>query len=196
MAATVYNKELVYQKKEFTQLLSFCELYAEQFSSQSENVEYSPSKKKRRKASSTNNNKTYETDQEYVVEDLLDIRVNNKGEKQVMVRWEGYLRPTWEPYESIKEQLPDMIVELEEKLSNPHNNTGGNEHNEIIHTFLLDYITKNNVSVKYRWSAEALNALEYESLNYGLPINETTEGLRKKIMYLVRNQNSVAIENQ
>src|SRR6185437_3875951 len=32
MAATVYNKELVYQTKEFSQLLHFCELYAEQFS--------------------------------------------------------------------------------------------------------------------------------------------------------------------
>ena len=34
IAATVYNKELVYQKKEFSQLLHFCEVYAEQFSPQ------------------------------------------------------------------------------------------------------------------------------------------------------------------
>ena len=51
-----------------------------------------------------------------MVEALLRIRDNGQGEKQVRVRWEGYRRETWEPYESIKQQLPEMMAELEHEL--------------------------------------------------------------------------------
>ena len=54
---------------------------------------------------------------QYVVEELVDVRVNKEGEKQVLVKWEGYRRRTWEPYSSMKEQLPVVVAELERRLA-------------------------------------------------------------------------------
>ena len=56
------------------------------------------------------------TDKEYIVEKLVNIRVNNEGEKQVSVKWQGYRHPTWEPYSAIQNQLPELMAKLEQEL--------------------------------------------------------------------------------
>jgi hypothetical protein len=114
----VYNKEQVYQKREFALLLSFCEEYAarhahggqsqekvgnneEQDATDSDRVRQT---RQRRKRSREPNNATDDAE-EFVVEKLVRIRVNKRHGKQVLVLWEGYRRPTWEPYDSIYAQL-------------------------------------------------------------------------------------------
>jgi Chromo (CHRromatin Organisation MOdifier) domain len=224
IAATVYNKELVYQKKEFSQLLHFCEVYAEQFSPQrntssqqapqkeeSDDSQRKSRKKRKQPQSLSTKSRSKQqqqplsvstiemTDKEYIVEKLVNIRVNNEGEKQVSVKWQGYRHPTWEPYSAIQNQLPELMAKLEQELldleeeqnqrqKSESNTVPDNDHDQIVTTFLTAYITEHHITAKYRWSPNQLNALEYASINYHLPINETTDKLKKKIMHLVRQQ--------
>ena len=117
IAATVYNKDVIYQHKVFAQLLLFCETYSERYaynrqterptqvsesSSEKGNAELSghrrSSRKRSRVVSAHSTDAAQDTEvAEYVVEAVLDVRVNKHGEKQVQVKWEGYDRPTWEP---------------------------------------------------------------------------------------------------
>jgi hypothetical protein len=135
----VYNKEAVYQKKEFALLLHFCEMYAQRYAydrqgeedGQAESGEdegdavdnqfelsAASSPTRARAAARTSHNKkkhpveSTEQAREFVVDKLTDIRVDNQGEKQVQVQWEGYKRRTWKPFHSIRLQLPDMLAEL------------------------------------------------------------------------------------
>jgi hypothetical protein len=55
-------------------------------------------------------------------------------------------------------------------------------------SYIYTTLTEHHITAKYRWSPNQLNALEYASINYHLPINETTDKLKKKIMHLVRQQ--------
>ena len=132
VASTVYNKELVYQKKEFSQLLQFCELYAEQFAPslrtaptfasnrrshskiekkinlnrqkrrKTDHSSSASSGKSRREAQSQSVSQTEMTQEEYTVEELVNIRINDQGVKQILIKWEGYRRRTWEPYSEIE----------------------------------------------------------------------------------------------
>ena len=103
MAATVYNKDLIYQHKAFAQLLLFCETYSERYAydrrdppralaalspandSEAELSGRRRSSRKRRRETISHGADTRQDggEDEYVVEALLDVRVSKHGEKQV-----------------------------------------------------------------------------------------------------------------
>jgi Chromo (CHRromatin Organisation MOdifier) domain len=95
---------------------------------------------------------------EYAVEKLIDVRMDDQAMKQVLVKWEGYRRRTWEPYESIQKQLYEMVEELEQQLSSaicvdgmddPSTGSGDNG-TDSRRAFLQDYIDKHNIGASYR----------------------------------------------
>ena len=204
MARTVYNKELVYQAKQFAQLLMFCERYSERFaydrralgeglSNNVVEVDTLARRRSRRKRSrepehvkndnsrdQREENEEEEEEEEYVVEALTRIRINDQGEKQVRVRWEGYRRETWEAYASIKLQLPEMVEELEAEHINEEQ-----DEDSTLSTFVREYIERHKVDRSYRWRSDRLNVLELEAGDHRPPIKKTAEELRKRIMGMV-----------
>ena len=110
----------------------------------------------------------------------MDVRVTKQGLKQVHVRWEGYLRCTWEPYESIREQLPDMLAALEESLV-PEVETEADE----VQAFVTDYIAARHIDSTYRWVPDRLVALENAASTHDPPVKVTVDRLQKCIMQLV-----------
>ena len=188
VASSVYNKELIYQQQQFNQLLVFCESYSDRFA-YDRDVDVAPQPKAtveekvsdRRRSSRKRNRALLQTNQssetneveaekEYVVEALLRTRDNGQGRKEVRVRWEGYMRETWEPYDFMKQQLPEMMAELEiTELG-----TSKDEKSSMLSAFLKDYITEYGVDSAYRWQPDRLNTLEL-----------TAKELRKRIMRLV-----------
>ena len=206
MAATVYNKDVVYQQKVFAQLLLFCETYSERFAYDRVQVEprmeepnqgaadvstrrRSSRKRIRGKVSGSSVSGEDEAEgEEYVVEALLDIRVNVGGEKQVHVKWAGYLRATWEPYQSMKQQLPEMLVKLEQDLAKADGVTNENNDDEesMVRAFLIDYIATHNVCRGYRWLPDRLNDLELAVQGHSPRIKQSMKELRKKMMQLVK----------
>ena len=203
MAATVYNKDVIYQHKVFAQLLLFCETYSERYSydrppaaapSSSEGEQTEMLSDRRRRRSSKKRSRedvVHDSDaagrDEYVVEALLDVRVNKLGEKQVRVKWEGYHRTTWEPYESMRQQLPDMLAQLENGLAHADDDDDKEEKEEkdveesAVHAFLLQYIATHRVGRGYRWWPDRLNTLELAAEG----IKQTGAQLRRKMMRLV-----------
>ena len=207
IAATVYNRELIYQQQEFAVLLRFCELYSSRFSYDGgvngigsdvipadENEGNTESKatrsgRKRRSvalplgvAQAVRELKRRASVSTYVVEELVDVRVTKQGIQQVQVRWEGYLRCTWEPYESIREQLPDMLATLEEALaSDSEDEDNANE----LQSFLDGYITAHHIDALYRWTPDRLVALEHASDTHHPPIKLTVDRLQKSIVQFV-----------
>jgi hypothetical protein len=198
VASTVYNKELIYQQKQFNELLVFCESYSDRFAydrdvnvvSQPEVVEEEVSdrrrsrrKRNREVAQNSKSDETIEvgTVKEYVVEALLRIRDDVQGHKEVRVRWEGYKRETWEPYDFMKQQLPEMMAELEiAELE-----TSDDEESSVLSTFLKDYIAQHGVDSAYRWRPDRLNTLELAAESRCPPVKLTAKELRKRIMRLV-----------
>ena len=209
VASTVYNKELIYQQKQFNQLLMFCESYSHRFAYDRDvNVMPQPkavdenvsdrrrSRRKRNREVVANDVDTETTETEYVVEALLRIRDDGRGQKEVRVRWEGYKRETWEPYDSMKQQLPEMMAELEmtelemaevemAQLKMAELETSDDEEGNVLNTFLRDYITKHGVDSAYRWRPDRLNTLELAAESYCPPVKLTARELRKRIMALV-----------
>ena len=123
---------------------------------------------------------------EYVVEALLDVRVSNHGEKQVQVKWEGYHRATWEPYQSMKQQLTEMLVQLESKLARASDEEDEEEEEEsAVHAFLVEYIATHKVDRGYRWRPDRLNTLEEAAEGHCPRIRQTGLELRKKTMRMV-----------
>ncbi len=198
VASTVYNKELVYQQKQFNQLLAFCESYSDRFAydrdvnvvSQPEVVEEEVSdrrrsrrKRNRQVVQTMKDNGTHEvgTVKEYVVEALLRLRNDGQGQKEVRVRWEGYKRETWEPYDYMKQQLPEMMAELEMAELE----TSDDEESSILSTFLKDFIAQHGVDSAYRWRPDRLNTLELAAESHCPPVKLTAKELRKRIMRLV-----------
>jgi integrase len=201
VAGTVYNKELIYQQQQFAQLLIFCESYSERYAYDRSVSVPSPSEKaaaeealgQRRsrrkrnrevvesKESQVNESAGGDDEEEYVVEALLRIRENDKGDKQVLVRWEGYRRETWEPYESIKQQLPDMMAALER--GGP--GTDAAEEEKTVSEFLSEFIARQRVDRAYRWRPDRLNVLELAAADHRPPIKLTAEELRRRIMAVV-----------
>jgi hypothetical protein len=195
MARTVYNKELVYQAKQFAQLLLFCERYSERFAydrvavveEPSNNVEVDGSalRRSRRKRSRESEHDSVDQredkeEEEYVVEALTRIRVNDQGERQVRVRWEGYRRETWEPYACIKLQLPEMMAELEAERIDEEQ-----DEESTLAAFVREYIARHQVDRAYRWRPDRLNVLELEAGDHRPPIKKTAEELRRRIMTMV-----------
>ena len=209
MAATVYNKDVIYQHKVFAQLLLFCEMYSQRYSynRQAEHpiqisesppdegeAELSGDRRSTRKRSrveaahSTDARQDTEGD-EYVVEAMLDVRVNKHGEKQVQVKWEGYHRATWEPYQSMKQQLPDMLDKLENDLDEADDLEEAqkvrDDEESMVHAFLIGYIATHKVDRGYRWWPDRLNTLEMAAEAHKPRIRQTGQELRKKMMQLV-----------
>jgi hypothetical protein len=203
MARTVYNKELVYQAKQFAQLLSFCERYSERFAYDRRVVVEEPmtstlvngsvprrSRRKRSRESEHVNNDSSgdqredkekeEEEEEYVVEALTRIRVNDQGERQVRVRWQGYRKETWEPYESIKHQLPGMVAELEAGRIDEEQ-----DEESTLTAFIREYIARHEVDRTYRWRPDRFNVLEQEAGDHRPPIKITAEELRRRIMTMI-----------
>ena len=214
MAATVYNKDIMYQQKAFAQLLLFCETYSARYAYDGQaaaaaadpllrgerraRAEPSPPSdgqaelpgRRRRSSRKRNRETTSHSTDEYMVEAVLDIRVNKRGEKQVQVKWAGYHRATWEPYQSMKQQLPEMLVTLESKLARASDEEDEEEEEEeeeegTVRVFLIEYIAMHKVDRGYRWRPDRLNTLEQAAEGHCPRIRQTGLELRKKMMRLV-----------
>ena len=216
MAATVYNKDLIYQHKAFAQLLLFCETYSERYAfdrqasadqaraqaaeqpiatakspgneTKAELFGRRRSSRKRDREMALHGAVARQDDggDEYVVEALLDVRVNKHGEKQVQVRWEGYHRATWEPYQSMKQQLPEMLAALENDLAHADGaEESEDDEQSTVHAFLAEYIATHKVDRGYRWRPDRLNTLELAAEGHCPRIKQTGLELRKKMMRLV-----------
>jgi hypothetical protein len=202
IAATVYNRELIYQHQEFAVLLRFCELYSSRFShdgdtkailsaDQDSTTEadevLKPTRSGRKRRTTSSSTRTTELTARapkrgtsapaYVVEELMGVRVSKQGVKQVQVRWEGYLRCTWEPYESIRQQLPDVLATLESSLAPA-------EADEV-RCFVVGYIATHHIDATYRWVPDRVVALEHAAITHDPPIKLTIDRLQKRIMELV-----------
>jgi len=211
VAATVYNRELVYQQKEFALLLRFCEEYAKRYAydrsdDEVERSTVAPSlprkRSKRSRAAPDPGDEDREEEEEpvFTVDGLIRTRVTVRGEKQVLVRWEGYRRPTWEPFASIQEQLPEMVAELEssqngnddddDAASSTSSDSKEGEDpvdDDHYHAFLSEFIAQHHIDRHYRWSPDRLNTLEHAALSAAPAIRETADQLRQGIMSMVRS---------
>jgi hypothetical protein len=49
-----------------------------------------------------------------VVEKILKARTVD-GTKELLTKWKGYEEPTWEPEETIKEDVPEMIKKFQQR---------------------------------------------------------------------------------
>ena len=205
MASSVYNKDVIYQHKVFAQLLLFCETYSERYAydrqaERSAQVSESPleeskaelsghrrsSRKRSRVVATDGTDAGHDTEgDEYVVEAMLNVRVNKHGDKQVQVKWEGYNRPTWEPYQSMKQQLPDMLAKLEHDLAEADDMEGADDEQRTVHAFLIGYVATHKVGRGYRWWPDRLNTLEQAAESHCPRIKQTGQELRKKMMRLV-----------
>ena len=218
IAATVYNKQLVYQQREFAFLLQFCEAYSARFAYDGADgdgaVIDDGAGKPRRRRNSARKRPRREDDAEnvqgrdgadsadadaivYVVEELVDVRVDGQGVKQVLVKWEGYRRRTWEPYASIRKQLSAMVGELEQQLSTTvrtdstaqdASSTGrGEDGTDHRRTFLEAYIDQHHIDASYRWGPDQVIASELAASLYRPPIRDTVGQLVKSAMALVHS---------
>jgi hypothetical protein len=226
VAGTVYNKEQVYQKREFSLLLRFCEEYAERYaydrpaesmdetegdgnlSEQAEPDSDTLTRSHRRgKAAARTSPKRSHSEQDnaesgssnqthygaekrvFAVDRLIRIRLTGQGRKKVLVQWEGYPRPTWEPFDSIQQQLPKMVAELEEAVATTRTQSVQHIEGEVQgnhEQFLLEFIAQHQIGQSFRWSPDRLNALEYAATSRVLPIRDTPDQLRRKVMSIVR----------
>ena len=213
VAATVYNKEAVYQKKEFALLLRFCERYAQRYAYDRQgeegeeaesgddvptlSAESLPTRGARAVARSPHNKKKRPVElteqvHEYVVDELTDIRVNAQGEKQVLVQWEGYKRRTWEPFHSIRQQLPEMLAELEAAMASDddddHSRAGDSPSLTAAHReFLKDYIAAHHIDDRYRWTADRIIVLQHAVASAVPPLEGRLKQLKRWIMALARD---------
>ena len=213
IAATVYNKELIYQHKVFAQLLIFCESYSARFAhDRLPGVEQSgndiipqvmevqvPSPHQRRRstrykrkvaASDARQRVEHSGDsgeEEYVVEELLKVRVDSSGNKQVSVRWEGYRRCTWEPYESIRRQLPEMLrlLELGDDSGNGMGAGGSVPNDDGVNEFLASYAAAHDITASYRWTTDRLAAFEHTMSLQSPPLRVTNYHLLHRLKTLV-----------
>ena len=206
VARTVYNKELVYQQKEFRLLLQFCEAYSARHAydrpastdnastdSDGEERAATPSLDKRRRRKRSREldiepvDKPADEDEaeEYAVEALVRLRVNSEGEKQVLVKWEGYHKRTWEPYHGMQEQLPELMAELEAEAKEKEGGAPVDEEETTLVAFLHAYIAKHRIDRLYRWRPDQINALEHTAYVHQPRIKETADQLRKDIVALL-----------
>ena len=108
----------------------------------------------------------------------MRIRVSDNGEKQVLVKWEGYRRHTWESYESMREQLPEMMDELE---AESEAGTSEDEQEEVsLRTFLLAYIADHSIDPSYRWRPDQVNALDHAAWSHHPRIKENDRSVEER----------------
>jgi len=56
------------------------------------------------------------TSREHEVESLLEIRKEKKDNTwSYLVKWVGYIKPTWEPAHSIQVDCPDLVSDFQNK---------------------------------------------------------------------------------
>ena len=108
------------------------------------------------------------------------MRATQHGIKQVQVRWEGYARCTWEPYESIRQQLPDMVAMLEASLA-----SNSEAQADAVRCFVDRYIAAHHIDAAYRWGPNRLVALEHAAIAHTPRIKLMVDHLQKIIMQLV-----------
>jgi hypothetical protein len=210
VAASVYNKELVYQHQAFTQLLLFCEAYSARFAYDGITIEQDPGSSateltepeaqhrgdERRSPRRKRKTPPPDTDK-YVVEELVDVRIHRSGNKQVSVKWDGYLKCTWEPYESIQQQLPQMLRALEASLMDDLQNAEEQEHDnerERVQRFLTKYVTTHGISSNDRWTPDRWAAFEHAVALQVPPLKVTNHRLQKNLMGLLRRDHGVALK--
>ena len=51
---------------------------------------------------------------QYIVEKISGKRTTKKAGEQFKVHWRGYAKPTWEPAEAIRAQVPDFVKDFED----------------------------------------------------------------------------------
>ena len=128
---------------------------------------------------------------EFVVEELTDVRVNDQGERQVLVKWEGYLRRTWEPFDSIRQQLPVMLAELEATLADDDDDAslaGDSPSLPAAHREVLkDYIAAHHIDKKYRWSSDRIIVLQHAMAAVVPPLESNPKQLKRWIVELVHS---------
>ena len=221
IAATVYNKQLVYQHREFAALLRFCEAYSGRFAydaasdadgnaaDEADEVDQhrqqqrrstrrlstrpgagAGATKRRRRSDDALNAPT--DAMEYVVEQLVDLREDGDGTKQVLVAWEGYRRRTWEPYDSMRQQLPELVDVLEQQLRSTGPDAAADHNNEDdgatdgCRAFLQGYIDEHGIPATYRWNTDRVAALELAASLRVPPIKVTVAQLVKRAVALAR----------
>ena len=225
IAATVYNKQLVYQQREFAVLLKFCEVYSSRFAyddktqdadaegaSDDSKDDVSGGTRRRRLSRPVSNSlasagkrrrvlsrkvvpadrdrMAVADDTEYEVEQLLDIRENSQGVKQVQVAWRGYRRRTWEPYESMQQQVPEMVAELTRPVSSSSHDAPSasrvDDDADHCRRFLQAYIDERGIDASYRWTPDRVMELELAAGLYEPCIKTTIAQLVKSAMAMVR----------
>jgi hypothetical protein len=130
-----------------------------------------------------------QTTDAYVVEQLVDIREDGEGVKQVLVAWEGYRRRTWEAYDSMKEQLPKLVVQLEQQLRRANDGDDDLEDDDDVddgRSFLQAFIAQHSISTTYRWTPDRIAALELAASLRSPPVKITVVELVKTAIALVR----------
>ena len=119
----------------------------------------------------------------FVVAELVDVRVTRQGVKQVQVRWEGYARCTWEPYKSIRKQLPDTLAALEKSLAQ---GPGQEADDDGVRSFVEHYIATHRIDSSYRWVPDRLAILEQAAITHDPPIKLTVDQLQRDIMRKIK----------
>ena len=130
-----------------------------------------------------------QTTDAYVVEQLVDIREDGEGVKQVLVAWEGYRRRTWESYDSMKEQLPKLVEQLEQQLRCANDGDDDLEDDDDVddgRSFLQAFIAQHGISTTYRWTPDRIAALELAASLRSPPVKITVVELVKTAIALVR----------
>lgn len=53
--------------------------------------------------------------EKFIVSKILDDRINDKGDAELLIRWRGYKDTTWEPKESIYRDVPKLVEKYEKE---------------------------------------------------------------------------------
>jgi hypothetical protein len=193
----------VYQKREFALLLSFCEEYAVRHAYDRSRVDddeegeekkgteapeadllvYAPRRQTRQARKRPRSKESASSGEaegpEFTVEKLISLRVVGRDAvQQVLVQWEGYRRPTWEPYNSIQEQLPELLTELEANMKVTKRSEGredGGVNDSTLRDFLNRFIVEHHMDQRFRWVPDRLNQLEHAAACCVPPIHETAD---------------------
>jgi len=51
----------------------------------------------------------------YVIDKIIDKKIERNNKEYYLIQWKGYDKPTWEPAQTIKEDVPKLVKEYEAK---------------------------------------------------------------------------------
>jgi len=106
--------------------------------------------------------------QEYIVESILDKRINSKGEPEYLIKWEDYPieDSTWEPKENVQ-GVGTLLEEFEKKLANKEKEKKDKDVINLIFEALQDSIPSKIISVRIK--RDELHCLcEFEQESNGI----------------------------